>query len=84
MDDDDDQFNPRSHNAMFATILSELKDLKSTTLRIEEQTIKTNGRVTSVEKWMENMKVRVALASFIVAGLTTVALPKLVKLILGD
>lgn len=78
-----ESFNPKSSNAMFATILSEIKELRAQSDRIEAQTIKTNGRVSAIEMWRENIKVRVALASFIIASLTTMALPKLVQFIVG-
>jgi hypothetical protein len=48
-----DKFDPASPNAMFATILAELKTLNEKADRIEVQANKTNGRVTVLEqeKW---------------------------------
>jgi hypothetical protein len=46
----DENFNPHSHNAMFATILAEIKGQKDVMDKVLVQTQLTNGRVTKLEK----------------------------------
>lgn len=48
-------FNPQSPDAMFATVLERLNELKTTSERIESAVNKTNGRVTALErdKWYQ-------------------------------
>lgn len=45
------EFDPNSSNAMFATILTELQNQNGVLSEIKDQTTRTNGRVTALEKW---------------------------------
>jgi hypothetical protein len=45
------QYEPNSVNATLGAILTELKGTKETLNKVLEQTTKTNGRVTALERW---------------------------------
>ena len=53
-------YEPNSSNAMFATILNELKVLNEKTDRIEAQTVRTNGRVSGIERWRDVVTAKTA------------------------
>lgn len=61
-------FNPRSPDAMFATILAELHEQSRKQDRILQQVEKTNGRVTVLEQWREIVTAKVALIATGVSG----------------
>lgn len=45
-----------------------MKDIKETLVRIEAQTIKTNGRVTTLERWMWMVVGGLTLLSFLIGS----------------
>lgn len=61
-------FNPRSPDAMFATILAELHEQSRKQDKILQQVEKTNGRVTVLEQWREIVSAKVALIATGVSG----------------
>lgn len=61
-------FNPRSPDAMFATILARLNEQHETSKEILSQVVKTNGRVTALEQWREIVTAKVALIATGVSG----------------
>lgn len=67
-------FNPHSHNAMFATILGEIKSLREeatewrretgeTLTSILAEQKKTNGRVTALEFFRKMLRLKVVMIS---------------------
>jgi hypothetical protein len=71
-----DHFDPSSANAMFATILQRLKqqdeaatlaraEQKTTLEEIKVQTTKTNGRVSSLERWREGITAKISAIVFV-------------------
>jgi len=52
------EFNPHSIDATLATMLNEIKHIRDTVERVEEQTTKTNGRVSVLERWREGILIR--------------------------
>jgi len=57
-------YDPQSTDAMFSRIVQSLE-------RIETQVNKTNGRVSSLEGWRDDLKARIALISLAVSGAGT-------------
>lgn len=88
-----DEYNPDSFTAVVATLISHqaaLKDSLNSRLdqqdvvlgRIEAQTIKTNGRVSLLEKWRDSSKAKLATV-ITVLGLLGGFLGWLVQIILS-
>ena len=44
-------YDPQSTDAMFSRILQRMDDQDAALTRIEAGVVKTNGRVTALEKW---------------------------------
>ena len=76
----DRNFDPSSHDSMFATILAKMDASERATavsrsaimeelLEIKTQCIKTNGRVNKLERWRETQQAKVAVAATLIAGL---------------
>jgi hypothetical protein len=76
----DGHFDPSSSNATFATILQRLNqqdrdalaarnDVKEMLHEIRTQTTITNGRVTKLELWRENITAKIATIVFIASVL---------------
>lgn len=67
-------YDPNSQDAMFSRLLSRLDGLDQKLDRIEEQTIKTNGRVGSLERLRDVITAQVVMVSaFISLGVTALA-----------
>ena len=66
-------YDPKSNDAMFSRIEQKLEELLARTGRIEEQTTKTNGRVSKLESWQTDVRARIAIISLAVSGAGTVA-----------
>lgn len=84
-------FNPQSIDSTLATIISELRSHReeskasfeavgSRLVSIETQTLKTNGRVSAIERWQESSKAKLAAvaATMGVAGTILAWLGKIV------
>ncbi len=52
-------------------------DIKSTLERIEAQVIKTNGRVTLLEFWKENLMAKISVGLLIIGGLWAIIIKKI-------
>ena len=57
------RFDPRSPDAMFATILAKLEEHGAKADCILEQVQKTNGRVTTLERWRDIITAKTAVIS---------------------
>ena len=75
----DRDFNSNSTDAMFATILAELKALNEKTDRIEAQTVKTNGRVDKLEVWKTEVTAKTAVIASLVSGAVGVGVSLLTR-----
>jgi len=73
-------YDPNSDDAMFSRIEQKLEELLARTARIEQQTIKTNGRVTLLETWQTDVRARIAVVALVVSGLGTVAMQVVMRL----
>ena len=62
-------FNPMSHDAMFATVLTRLDAQDVKLDQILRHAEKTNGRVTALEHWKDLLRAKAGLIS---AGVSTV------------
>jgi hypothetical protein len=66
-------YDPHSEDSMFSKILTRLDTLNTKLDRIEDQTIKTNGRVTGIERWVDVVTAKVAVisaaVSFVMGGI---------------
>lgn len=62
------RFDPRSGDAMFATILERLSQQDGKLEAIHADVRKTNGRVTALETWRAVVKGKLALISAGVSG----------------
>ncbi len=56
-------FNPNSHDAMFAKILTRMDAQDQKLDAILEQATCTNGRVGHLERWRDDIKAKVAVVS---------------------
>jgi hypothetical protein len=74
------RYDPASSNATFATIMARLNqqdrdaheartDMKDMLKEIRDQTTITNGRVTKLELWRENVTAKIATIVFIASVL---------------
>lgn len=61
-------FNPMSHDAMFATVLTRLDAQDVKLDQILRHAEKTNGRVTALEHWKDLLRAKAGLIS---AGVST-------------
>jgi hypothetical protein len=72
-------YDPHSLNAMLSRIIERLdrQDLSSEVYRaeirqtlseIKEQTVRTNGRVTFIERWIDSFKAKTAVVIFFGSG----------------
>ena len=59
---EDDEYSTREVNAMFT-------EIRASMTRIETQTIKTNGRVASLERWQSFMQGGLAILAILVVPL---------------
>jgi len=66
-----DKFDPNSSTAMFATILEKLENIKQTAEETRAEVKKTNGRVTSLERWRDITKAQTGLIAVLVTTLTS-------------
>ena len=67
-------YDPKSNDAMFSRIEQKLEELLTRSQRIEEQTTKTNGRVSRLENWQTDIRARIAIIALVVSGCGTVAM----------
>ena len=56
-------YDPQSTDAMFSRIIQRLDAQDEALRRIEEQTVKTNGRVSALERWRDVTTAKVAVMS---------------------
>lgn len=56
-------YDPQSTDAMFSRIIQRLDAQDEILRRIEAQTVKTNGRVSSLERWRDVTMAKVAVMS---------------------
>ncbi len=66
-------YDANSPDAMFSRIEEKLDALIRKTDRIEAQTVKTNGRVSGIERWRDVVTAKVSIIAAGVSGLLTFA-----------
>jgi hypothetical protein len=66
-------FNPHSIDANLARIFEKLDAIQSTCVDIKAEAKKTNGRVTSLERWRDISTAKIGVISTGVAGLISIA-----------
>lgn len=54
------------------------KDIKESLVRIETQVVKTNGRVTLLEFWKENLMAKISLIAVIIGAVWALIIKKFV------
>jgi hypothetical protein len=66
-------YNQNSTDAVLSRITEKLDELGRKMDRIEVQTIKTNGRVSGIERWRDVVNARVGVIAAAISGLITFA-----------
>jgi hypothetical protein len=74
-------FDPNSQDAMFATIMADVKSIKDTVLAIKADQIEHRQQTQSLLAWRENVKGRIAVVAVVAATLGSVGYNLILDLI---
>lgn len=73
-------YDPQSNDAMFSRVLAKLDEINDKADRIEAQAIKTNGRVTALERWRDVVNTRAVMIAGAVSSGVSVLIAVAIKI----